>query len=201
MVEGLRLTIMDAKAAELGELFLVHGHQGTLWSERYRDLSIPFLRYIFRPLQRFLRFKWTTPSNNFKLKKEHEQAMYSWADSANGPVLIAGHTHHPVWVGLSYEQALEEQERFEQRTRDETEQRWIEQEIGGRVELPGEKPCYFNTGCCSFSDGSITGIEIEDGEIRLIRWRSSSQPDSAPARKILFAAPLADVFKAVGSSQ
>ena len=28
VVEGLRLTVRDAKAAELGELFLVHGHPG-----------------------------------------------------------------------------------------------------------------------------------------------------------------------------
>jgi hypothetical protein len=31
-------------------------------------------------------------------------------------------------------------------------------------------PCYFNTGCCSFPDGDITGLEIADGEIRLVRW-------------------------------
>ncbi|MBA3748219.1 MAG: hypothetical protein H0W96_12120 [Solirubrobacterales bacterium] len=31
-------------------------------------------------------------------------------------------------------------------------------------------PCYFNTGCCSFGDGDITGIEIGDGKIRLMRW-------------------------------
>ena len=32
------------------------------------------------------------------------------------------------------------------------------------------KPSYFNTGCCCFSDGDITGIEIADGYIRLIKW-------------------------------
>ena len=32
------------------------------------------------------------------------------------------------------------------------------------------KPCYFNSGCCSFSDGDITGLEIEDGRIRLFKW-------------------------------
>ena len=31
-------------------------------------------------------------------------------------------------------------------------------------------PCYFNTGCCSFPDGDITGLEIADGMIRLVRW-------------------------------
>ena len=31
-------------------------------------------------------------------------------------------------------------------------------------------PFYFNTGCCYFSAGDITGIEIADGFIRLIKW-------------------------------
>ena len=31
-------------------------------------------------------------------------------------------------------------------------------------------PFYFNTGCCCFSDGDITGIEIADGFIPLIKW-------------------------------
>ena len=37
------------------------------------------------------------------------------------------------------------------------------------------KPVYFNSGCCCFSDGDITGIEIADGSIRLIKWKESDQ--------------------------
>ncbi len=32
-----------------------------------------------------------------------------------------------------------------------------------------DKP-FFLKGCCCFNDGDITGIEIEDGKIRLIKW-------------------------------
>jgi hypothetical protein len=32
------------------------------------------------------------------------------------------------------------------------------------------RPTYFNTGCCCYADGDITGIEIADGAIRLIKW-------------------------------
>lgn len=32
-------------------------------------------------------------------------------------------------------------------------------------------PSYFNTGCCCFSDGDITGIEIEGDSIRLVKWK------------------------------
>jgi hypothetical protein len=32
------------------------------------------------------------------------------------------------------------------------------------------RSCYFNTGCCSFGDGDVTGLEFSDGEVRLVRW-------------------------------
>jgi len=32
------------------------------------------------------------------------------------------------------------------------------------------KPSYFNSGCCCYNDGAITGIEIADGKISLIKW-------------------------------
>jgi hypothetical protein len=35
-------------------------------------------------------------------------------------------------------------------------------------------PTYFNSGCCCYSDGDITGIEIADEKIRLIRWNSKT---------------------------
>lgn len=44
------------------------------------------------------------------------------------------------------------------------------------------KPVYFNTGCCCFSDGDITGIEIAEGFIRLIKWEEKA---GAPRRIIL----------------
>jgi len=44
------------------------------------------------------------------------------------------------------------------------------------------KPSYFNTGCCCFDDGTITGIEISGGEIRLIKW---FYEDGVPTRQVL----------------
>ena len=37
------------------------------------------------------------------------------------------------------------------------------------------KPVYFNTGCCCFADGDITGIEIAEGNIRLVKWEQDDQ--------------------------
>jgi hypothetical protein len=52
-------------------------------------------------------------------------------------------------------------------------------------------PCYFNTGCCRFEDGDITGIELDAGQIRLIKW---GEEDGKIARKELEAAGLSEIF-------
>lgn len=191
VVEAVRLTI-TAQGQPLGELFMVHGHQGTLDSDKYAGLSAWVVRHIWRPIQRLLRIKSTTPSNDFTLKQQHELALYGWAASQSGTVLIAGHTHHPVWEGLSYQQALERNLGTGERSLPGDEP-WIRSQVGGRIELPGEKPAYFNSGCCSYSDGTCTALEIQDGEIRLVRWERSH-----PAtRVVLFLSDLAQVLQAV----
>lgn len=43
------------------------------------------------------------------------------------------------------------------------------------IELKG--PWYFNSGCCSYGDGDITGIEIRDGSIWLVRWACDPQTE------------------------
>ena len=64
-------------------------------------------------------------------------------------------------------------------------------------------PCYFNTGCCSFPDGDITGIEIADGAIRLVRWPANlhEMVDGVGGieaqKRILEEAPLEDILTAV----
>jgi hypothetical protein len=41
-----------------------------------------------------------------------------------------------------------------------------------REDYLGMKPTYFNSGCCCFDEGNMTGIEIADGFIRLVRWEN-----------------------------
>lgn len=189
--EGLRIAVHD-QGRLLGELFLVHGHQGSPTSDRLRWLSAPVVRYVWRPLQRTFKIRSSTPSNNFQLRKAHELAMYAYAAERPGLVLIAGHTHHPVWEGLGFEQALRNAQR---RGKSPPISPWAEEEMRQAVSLPGKKPCYFNTGCCCYSDKSITGIEIADGQIRLVRWEHFAQP----VRTLFFTASLADVLAAVAS--
>ena len=54
-----------------------------------------------------------------------------------------------------------------------------------------KKPSYFNTGCCAFLDGDVTGLEISDGEIRLVRWPDD---DGMPKKKTLRHSDLGAVF-------
>jgi len=54
------------------------------------------------------------------------------------------------------------------------------------------KPSYFNSGCCCFSDGDITGLEIENGFIRLIKWKSENEHS---VRTILDEVSLEEVIK------
>lgn len=191
VIEALRMQVHD-QGQPLGELFFVHGHQGSIDSDRYAGFSSLFVRYVWRPIQRILNVKTNTPSSNYELRQKHEQAMYAYAASRPGLVLIAGHTHHPVWQGLGFEQAVQQQMQLEG-IAPPADPAWMQEEVEEAVTLPGQKPSYFNTGCCSFSDGSITGIEIEGGEIRLVRWITPGEPP----RHVLFSASLAEVLRAV----
>ena len=58
-------------------------------------------------------------------------------------------------------------------------------------------PCYFNTGCCSYGDGDVTGIEISGGLIRLVRWLND---ESKPEVRELANEPLREVLDKVEGS-
>src|SRR5215211_3645259 len=73
--ETLILHVRDGEE-ELGRLFLVHGHQGTLDSDRIAPLSRFVVRYFWRPIQRILKFSFNTPAVDFELRYEHDSALY-----------------------------------------------------------------------------------------------------------------------------
>lgn len=52
------------------------------------------------------------------------------------------------------------------------------------------QPCYFNTGCCSYGNGNISGLEISNGKIRIIEW---TPRDSQPY--YVSKAPLPSIFE------
>ncbi len=95
-IKSLRLQVTD-RGRPLGEIFLVHGHQGVKWEERLAWFSRRMLRYSWRPIQRLANLKTTTPATDWRLGRKHERAMYNWAVEKEGLIVIAGHTHHPAF--------------------------------------------------------------------------------------------------------
>ncbi len=188
--ESQRLTVFD-RGVDLGEIFIVHGHQGLLFADRFGWLSRIFIRYLWRPFQRIFNIKKNTPATDWRLRHRHDIAMYNWAASVERLILVAGHTHHPIFPTPERTKRLaQELEAIQELSIDPEEIAAAEADL--EFTQAQEKPSYFNTGCCSFSDGRITGIEIAEGEIRLVRW-----PDDIgrPKPQILDAANLREVLQ------
>lgn len=193
-IESLRLQVTD-RGRPLGEIFLVHGHQGAMWEERLAWFSRRMLRYAWRPIQRLANLKTTTPATDWRLGRKHERAMYNWAVRKEGLIVIAGHTHHPAFPSPArYEQLAATYDDL--RLQPEAFDAEVIERIGTDLEFARaqEQPCYFNTGCCSFSDGSLTGIEIVRGAIRLVRW---SGPKGHARREVLARAKLKQILRDV----
>ncbi|NIR45376.1 MAG: hypothetical protein GWN99_13240 [Gemmatimonadetes bacterium] len=187
---------VQQQGTDLGTLFLAHGHQGTTFSDRHRWLAKFVVRNVWRPIQRFLKVPSTTPAKDFKLRQKHDRTLYAWAAGHEKTLFVAGHTHRPVFGGLAHHAELEQAlaEASGPRAAElRAELEWIKAQEGeqpGDTDAPDQpvKPCYFNTGCCSFGDGDITGLEIIDGAIRLVRWPNDA---GDPKPKILASADLA----------
>jgi hypothetical protein len=212
--EALRLRVMSGGEA-LGELFFAHGHQGTLDSDRFSFVSRLFVRHVWRPVQRKLGMASTSPSVDWELRGEHDQAMYRWALERDPPlVLVTGHTHRPVF-GRSLpepdvtEAAAELEKKLDKRRAEgagsaelsslRARLEWVraeEERVRRQKPEPLERPCYFNTGCCSYGDGDITGIEIDGDLIRLVRW-IKAENEIEPRE--LTKASLREVFRKVAA--
>jgi UDP-2,3-diacylglucosamine pyrophosphatase LpxH len=170
----------------LGTLFLLHGHQGTGLSDRWSRFSRLWLPF-YRALQRTFRIGRTTPAKDACLRGKHDKEMYRWARAQERVILVAGHTHRPVWSSRTHLQKLEH-ELAVLLNRPDVEDLCepiaeLERQIEARkAKYPpcgdelGTAPVYFNTGCCKFDDGDITGIELVDGELRLVKWWSAPGP-------------------------
>jgi hypothetical protein len=198
----------SATAADVpvDELFLAHGFQGTIESDLLAKWTRPIV-YIWGGLQRVFGWKWRSPAEDGILRSGLERIFHDWALTQNTPhhrlIFVAGHTHHPVFASLAYEAKLQEEldelqaqldklpasspQRVEVSDALAKKSSQLQYELArteSSRQLYAQDPlgCYFNTGCCSFNDGDVTGLEIEENEIRLVRWPDDS---GAPLKKIL----------------
>ncbi len=125
--EGLILKHSDTGL----KIFLVHGHQGDLFSDQLWRVGRFFVRHFWRHLQLIGVNDPTSPAKNYKKRGKVEKKITEWVE-ANDQMLIAGHTHRSVFPDK-------------------------------------EKSPYFNDGS-GVHPRSITGIEIQKGEMVLIKW-------------------------------
>jgi hypothetical protein len=207
--ESLRLSVKKGTNT-LGELYFAHGHQGTLDSDRFGWFSRIVVRNIWRPIQRFTNIRTATPATNWKLRNRHDIAMYNWAAERQGIILIAGHTHHPVFPTRDRRARLTRAlEGFQARRSampagdedmDELDNSMAETRAAlefvraQEQRLPMDKPCYLNAGACSFSNGKVTGIEIVNGQIRLVTWPNEK---AEPKPQVLDSADLETLMQDV----
>ncbi len=168
-------------------IFLFHGHQATVFFERFNAVSGFFLRHVANTL-RIRNFPVMYESRR-KYLTEHR--VYSFSSSRK-VVSIIGHTHRPLFESLSRIDTL--RFRIEQLCRDypsvsprartaiETAIDFYRRELGRLWEKDRENglrsslyseqisiPCLFNSGCAIGKRG-VTAIEIAGGEIALVHW-------------------------------
>lgn len=159
------------------KVLLTHGHQGDSKSDG-NWLSAAFVGYIWAPLQSFLGLNPNSPSTNTELKTLHNQMMYEWSAMSAGLVLITGHTHQPVFKSHTHLERLYMQLDDAIAAKNEILADTIRNEIPKRMQqfnhveagFRSMRPSYFNSGCCCYNNGNITGIEIADNCIRLVKW-------------------------------
>lgn len=134
MREGLVLEHTQTKK----QILLVHGHQGSFLNDTIWPVARFLVRYVWRPLELV---GFTAPTGAGRSHSKKEKIEKKLADYANSQqkMLIAGHTHRPVYP------------------------------------QPGTG-LYLNDGSC-VHPRCITGLEIENNQIALVKWAVNSRSD------------------------
>ncbi len=200
--EAIRFAISHGDEM-IGRLLLCHGHQGTFASDKLHWLGPLGLRF-YRWLQRIFGIGGNTPAQDACLRDAHETEMYQWAIQQEKLILLTGHTHRPVWSSLTHLQKLQQELHALQQGPDTLalRERIKQKEAEIAKQMRQNPPCnettkimpaYFNAGCCSFDDGDITGIELENGLLRLVKWRRGDHE-----RVVLEVDTVSDIYKRLG---
>ncbi len=156
-------------------IFLTHGHQGDKMSDN-NAFSTWIVAHIWRPIQRYLQINVNTPAKDYRLRDKHNIMMYDWVSRKRNMLLITGHTHKPVFASGRYTNKEEANPR-----------------LAEKMALNAVKPSYFNSGCCCFNDGDITGIELANSLIILVKWKLDERGTSQ--RIVLEEAELCELVK------
>jgi len=216
--ESILMEVRDG-GETLGNILLIHGHQGTQNEGQNNEFTKWVLHNIWRPLQVVTGLSCNTPATDWRLRYDRDKIIYHWAANQPGLVLIAGHTHTPVFASYSHRARLLTEitslrARLGTKNTAQTDPELIQaeklssdlqaleknfspEELQTVEPLEDPLPCYFNTGCCCFEDGDITGIEISAGEIRLVRWPDD---EGNPKCKVLQSDTVPGIFNTLKQS-
>jgi hypothetical protein len=184
---------------EEGVIFVFHGHQATVFFERFNALSGFTLRYVANTLH----IPNFSVAYDSRKKYLTERRVYEFSASRTIVSLI-GHTHRPLFESLSKADTL--RYRIEDLCRrypsaPDPEKAAIAADIRccrrelsriaakrGWSEAHGSLygdglciPCLFNAGCAIGKRG-ITALEIADGIINLVQWSAAGEH---PRRSVL----------------
>jgi UDP-2,3-diacylglucosamine pyrophosphatase LpxH len=209
--EALKLTIHKDNAV-LGNLLFAHGDQANTYG-KLSLFFVKNLWAPIQNLTR-IGSGVPSKNYYIRSEVESKMAAWlgQLPDTEAPTALIIGHTHHPVFEGENHIQFLKKQlEKLTQHPQatpeaiskltaelafieratiqngsadinytikeDETSAYSIDDIIRGRNS-------YFNTGCCSFWDGDITCMEINDAKLSLIRWSDQNETQITPTPEV-----------------
>lgn len=169
------------------KLLLVHGHQGTIESDKFSRLSKPIVRFYGNKIEPIYKIDKHSSAPRSPIVKGYEKERYEWAKKRK-VMLICGHSHRAFFASKSkLEKLRKEMKEIRKKLRHETsiinreklsgeligktQQIIDEKMLRGEYKTMGRNPAphYFNTGCALYSDG-LTMIEIENGTIKLVKW-------------------------------
>jgi len=173
----------------LARIMLVHGNQGSVESDKSSWASRFFVR-LYKYVEPVIKVDPHTSATKSQIPDNYEKTLYEWAKKTK-TILICGHSHRAIFASRSYWDKLDKNIRklqkevqdnrknkkifdFKMKELEKLINDKIEEEVKKRKVTSLEKkgkplPCYFNTGCALFTDG-VTTIEIENDEIRLVKW-------------------------------
>jgi predicted phosphodiesterase len=187
-------------------IIVVHGHEGDLFSDELHGFTQVILRGFKKLWESFS--GGPSAAENSRIRNTRARLLYKWG-KAHNMIIIAGHTHSAYFESVSLTRHLHEKiKRLEETVKagpqaglkkeeselDQDRKFMVAQDKFWKKDqsLPkGSLPLYFNSGCCKYEYG-LTGIEVSDGEIRLIKW--IALPGSLPERTPLGNRRLADIL-------
>lgn len=186
------------------QILCTHGHQGDLQSDG-NWFSKFFVSRIWAPLQSYLDINPNSPAFYDEVKSLHNSIMYQWSAEHKDTMLITGHTHQPVFASLTHLERLYKQLQYATKNKLAEKAAALTSEIKKRereyksisVDYLTMRPGYFNTGCCCYSDGDITGIEISNGWLRLVKWKKENETTKRIVLEEMSLVQLADENKQV----